>query len=145
MSNAQPKLNRHKKRSLAKELKKPSNQESPKKALQERVAQLEVRLEAYGKAFDQNTQVFSDSLKMAESMQMVFQRVMNDYVQHGSFTFEKYGLPDWHEYMRYYWLCELVADFARWLAGLNPQPVQAEESKLVRPGDEQIETTIFGG
>jgi hypothetical protein len=121
---------------------------TPSKAVHERLSHLEAKVALLGSAFDQNADAYDYSFKMVEAMQHVLQRVFNDWVQNGEFTYVKYELPDWHEYMKYYWLCRTMADFASWLSGLGGQ-VAIEQSTLVAGptvADERIvESHIFGG
>jgi hypothetical protein len=114
--------------------------------LHERVSQLEAMVENLSEAFDQNSRVFSESLRITEAMDNVFQRVFNDYFSNGEFAFKnRYTSgPDWGEYVRQYWLCMLMADFADWLKSLAKEE-KASPGKILLPSHDDTETIIFGG
>jgi len=114
--------------------------------LHERVSQLEVMVKNLGEAFDQNSQVFSESLRITEAMDNVFQRVFNDWFGNGEFAFKNpyTNGPDWAEYVRQYWLCMLMADFADWLKSLAKEE-EAGPGRILLPSHDDVETIIFGG
>lgn len=142
---------RNKKRVLkvaARKRSDPSNlPPTPSRQVHERLAQLEEKVLQLGDAFDQNAEAYDYSFKMVEAMQHVFQRVLQEYLQNGEFHYKNCDLPDWHEYMKYYWVCQTFAEFAQWLGGLSKE--KPEQGTLIVPpsiGDERVvETVIFGG
>lgn len=144
-------INRQKKRvfrsvqrKLESPAKQPERERASNKLLHERVARLEIQLSQLSDAFDQNSSVFVDSLRMTEAMDNVFQRVMNDFFSNGEFTHKNQYMngPHWAEYVREYWLCMLMADFAAWLKSLAPE----RESMIITHADVgSIDTVIFGG
>lgn len=106
----------------------PPQMPSESRLLHQRVSQNESELLRLGNAFDQNSGVFSEGLKMLEVMGLIMQRVMNDMANG---TVRCFGdepsvlgaVPvrttsplqiDFNSYLREYWLCMLLADFARW-------------------------------
>lgn len=134
--------------SVARKRSDPSPSATPGRQLHERLSQLEAKVDRLGDAFDQNTEVFSESLKMTEAMHCVLQRALNDQAAHGEYTYANCGMPDWQEYMRYFWLCQLMADFAHWLSGLQVQSNMEPGTLITAPtaGDDRVvETHVFGG
>lgn len=125
-----------------------SEQPSQSKLLHERLAQVEAQVARLGDAFDQNTDVFSESFKMNEGITSSMQKVVAEMARGEKLTWALAdGTPDWREYLRCYWLCMLMADFASWLGSLQEQAVVAEASSLVATPDDEpvVETHIFGG
>lgn len=120
---------------------------STSRLLHARMAQLEMELHRLGEAFDQNTDVFSQSLKMCEANDVVMQRVLQEHLVLGGPVYRDAMMnPNWREYLRQYWLCMLFTDFVDWLKSLAPPPPLEEDTVITKPDDEHIvETHIFGG
>ncbi len=111
--------------------------------MHQRLTSLEALVERLGQVADQNTSMFSESLKMLEVISVVQQRVTNDTLNgvvrcFGDVTAES-GVPiraatpasiDFASYMREYWLCMLMTDFAVWSSSLQKktEPVLHEAS-----------------
>lgn len=135
-------------RSAQRRLESPAKQDDRERAvnklLHERVSRLENQLSFLSEAVDQNTQVFTDSLRITEAMDNVFQRVFNDWFGNGEFAFKNQYTngPDWGEYVRHYWLCMLMADFADWLNSLAKEE-KAGPGAIFLPS--HTDTIIFGG
>jgi hypothetical protein len=83
------------------------------------VSQIENTQYRLAEAADQNAQAFSDSLKMAEAMGIVLQRVLNEIVFERNPRHMTDGRIDFAAYMREYWLCMLMADFAAWCGKIS--------------------------
>lgn len=117
---------------------------SPGKQVHERLSQLEAQVERLGSAFDQNTGVFTESFKMNEGISVSMQKVMGEVARGQKLTYAlEDGTPDWMAYLRYYWLCMVMADFVSWLKSLGTE--EKESSTIVLPTQEETQTIIFGG
>lgn len=121
------------------------------------MAQAENRLERLANVFDANTSAFSDGMKVLESMNFVFQRVLND-MQNGTVRCVgdkpleegqdpmltqpvRVGVPlhiNFQSYVQEYWTCMLMADFAVWCKSIHKPTVLIEAPSK----DDVIE---FGG
>lgn len=103
---------------------------------------------------DKNSETFSDSLKLLESMGFVMQRVMNDMLSGrvrcvGDTYHEGTDVPvrqqgvtpqiDFHSYLVEFWACQVFAEFVAWLASRQ----KPEENKIVTPT--QNDVVVFGG
>jgi hypothetical protein len=90
--------------------------QSDSRLLHSRITEIELAQNRLADAADQNAQTFSDALKMSEAMSIVLQRVMNDMSSPaGIASMHRHaGGIDFNMYMREYWLCMLMADFATW-------------------------------
>lgn len=125
-----------------------SSDPTPGRMLQERVAQLEAQVLRLGEAFDQNTQVFSEAFKMNEAITASLQRVSMEIATRSplSHVADDAGSPDWRAYLRDYWLCMLMADFADWLKSLASHRVEEKSTLIHAPDDDGVvETHVFGG
>jgi len=144
-----------------------SNQEkSVGKVVHERLAQMEAQLTRLGEAFDQNTDVFSESLKYAESMHLIFQRVLNDmangtlrclgdeeYYRENPSTSVRPVDPenpkkiDFHSYIREYWLCMAFTDFAVNCRRVwdEAHPEQKGPGPILAPEGAGDQVVVFGG
>lgn len=112
--------------------------------MHERLSQLEAQVERLGSAFDQNTGVFTESFKMNEGISVSMQKVMGEVARGQKLTYAlEDGTPDWMAYLRYYWLCMVMADFVSWLKSLGTE--EKESSTIVLPTQEETQTIIFGG
>lgn len=115
---------------------------------------VEQNLQRLANVSDTNTHAFSESLRMTEAMNIVLQRVMNDVLngtvrcfgdkplsETGGDRPVRVGSPsqiDFNSYLREYWLCMLMADFAVWCKRIHKPEVLVEAPTK----DEVIE---FGG
>ncbi len=143
-----PQGSRAERRSAAKKKKKglAPLMPSDSRLLHQRVGQSESALQRLGDAFDQNSEVFSESIKMLEVMGVVMQRCMNDMLNQTVRCFgdklsgapnevplrsSAYPQIDFNSYLREYWLCMLMADFARWCGTIatHDEPLIASVSK----------------
>ena len=125
--------NRHERRAKSKRKGMSPAIPSENRLLHQRISVLEASLRRLGEVADANARAFSDSLKMSESLSLVMQRVMNDVANgtvrcFGDEESEAGGVPrrtitplriDFNSYMREYWLCMLMADFATWLKSIH--------------------------
>lgn len=122
----------------------PHHQEtkSPSRLLHERLSHVEAEQERLGKAFDQNSEVFTDSFRMLEGMTAVMQRVLFEITTQGKPTIRHPDeSPDFMGYLREYWLCMTLADFAAWANRLQPP----EEVVPLVAQATQNDPIIFGG
>ena len=116
----------------------PDPNPSPSRLLHQRVSLVEQEQERLGKVLDSNSEAFSDSLKMLEAMTLVLQRVMNEMLAGDLAYVREDGSIDFKMYLRDYWLCMLMADFAAWCRTLQP------EEKLIVAATEN-DVHVFGG
>lgn len=158
MSRRSRRINRSQARSKQSPSQGSQLQPSPTQAkmFHERLNLLENHLELLGKAFDKNTEIFSESFKMTEAMSIVLQKVMMDIVHErvvfseSFYTTEGYGghpvnfqAIDFHSYLREYWLCMVMADFAQWCKRIG---TEAQEPAILIPATkESMDTIVFGG
>lgn len=127
---------------------------SQSRLLHQRVATVESSLSRLVEVSDQNTAVFSDSLRSFDNLSVVLQRVMNDMVNgtvrcFGDIPAEtetgrpvRVGVPsqiDFQSYFLEFQLCLVFTGFATWLKSISKQdePVLVTATK-----DEVVE---FGG
>jgi alkylation response protein AidB-like acyl-CoA dehydrogenase len=107
---------------------------SENKLLHHRLAVMEQNLQRLANVSDRNTHAFSESLRMTEAMNIVLQRVLNEVLSGRVRCFgdvppeTEVGLPtrttsnpqiDFTSYLREYWLCMLMADFAVWAKSIH--------------------------
>jgi hypothetical protein len=81
------------------------------------VSQIENDQRRLAETADKNTEAFSDALKMSEAMTFVLQRVLNEMLA-GKIVHQHEGGIDFNSYLREYWLCMVMADFAVWCGKL---------------------------
>ena len=106
------------------------------KLLHQRLSGVERDLHRLAEVSDQNTHVFSDSLRMLESMGIVMQRVMND-VAAGTVRRVDERI-DFQSYIQEYQLCLVMAGFAQWCGTLQPQ-----EETIIKATTQDV--VVFGG
>jgi hypothetical protein len=103
------------------------------------VSSVESELKRLADVTDANTEAFSDSLRVLESMGFVMQRVMNDVLAGQVRRVEGTSQIDFQSYLVEFWTCQVFAEFAGWLASLQ----KPEENKIVTPT--QNDVVVFGG
>lgn len=146
--------NRSTRRAASKKKGLPPLMPSDSRLLHQRVSQTESELQRLGNAFDQNSEVFSEGLKMLEVMGLVMQRVMNDVLAGTVRCFGDTYLDapntvpvrapgpmqiDFNSYLREYWLCMLMADFATWCG-----TIATHDKPLIETAS-PADVHVFGG